>query len=389
MKKEFWDFMSYSEKKWFQLLLITLSALVIIYITLHLVFSNTNKFEYIQLNTDQTQQINRIYFDTDSTSKRDIDNIKKDTPNTTANQTVDTPKFKIASQKKDSCNCEAYSKNHRVIKYLTNEFDGKIDTTQLDSLNSYLRCARPLEAVGFLFKVRFKVHSYFWLSDPSIYFEIIFWTWFGVIASLLFNIGQVSRNSTNNPKDLSTYFDSSEIPSQVAKIAYAPLCTLIIVFGYHLFNDKSLADISSGKGVIVFGFIGGFYSSRLISFLDRLKDLLLPNSGKTDLPVTKQPSLKNVVILITPPQGIETTALSAAKVTLTYELTGEITSAINIDKTQPAYFIADYIKPGIYKINTELDTKSSAGTPVIHKSEQKIEMKTEDLFVSVQLTSIE
>src|SRR5207249_1890086 len=134
----------------------------------------------------------------------------------------------------------------------------------------------------------------------------------------------VGKNSTTDPQNPSSVFDSSEIPSQAARLAYAPCCTLIIVLGYNFFSNQNLPDIGSSKGIIVFAFVGGFYTSRLIALLDRLKDVLFPNSGKSELPANKQGALKNLLISLAldptiPPaiaNDISIADLGAATITL-------------------------------------------------------------------------
>lgn len=405
---KFWDLQGYQEKQWFRIVAIGLISLVSIYILLHLTASG-NKYEFAKLDQNEIQQISKIYF-TDSVNinkaakdkqqvkidsadiKNKTDSVDTTHKNTaTGNPTItDLKKLKPKIKKVDFSRCDSIDKCERVIQYLKSEY--QIDTEQIDSFREYLCCAKPLEATGFLSNLKLRVRSYFWLTGPTSYFEIIFWTLFGVLCNILFSLGIISKKSTNNPNEPATYFDSSEIPSQVAKIFYAPLSTLVIVFGYNYFTGQSLADISSSKGIIVFAYVGGFYSERLIAFLDRLKDVLLPNSGKADVPQTKQAALRNAVIqLIKPtqptgvPDMIPTIDLSTAIVTLTYQQTGETSFAKNIDKSQHSLFIADFIKPGMYKIDVNLNTKDAAGTAFLFIGNLEIEMKTVDLFIRLQL----
>jgi hypothetical protein len=100
-----------------------------------------------------------------------------------------------------------YSKCERVLYYIRNEFNDKVDKTQIDTIQPYLCSAPVLEAISFLSNVRLRVQSYFWLIGPTIYFEIIFWALFGVLGSLLFNLGLVYAARTTvsgNPRLLLT-----------------------------------------------------------------------------------------------------------------------------------------------------------------------------------------
>ena len=405
----FWDLQGYQDRKWFGTVTIGLILLISLYILLHF-FINKNGFEFAKLDEKQIQQINKIYFN-DSVNINKVKPTEKKVTDT--NKTKPTTPIKILttedslrikdslskisvslSKKPDSCNCDTLKKYERALVYLKSEFQ-KIDEDQIKGFKEYLQCANPLEATSFLSNLRLRVVSYFWLKGPSAYFEIIFWTLFGVLCNILFSLGIVTRSRTNNPEDPSTYFDSSEIPSQVAKLFYAPLCTLIIVFGYNYFTSQSLADISSSKGVIVFAFVGGFYSERLIAFLDRLKDVLLPNSGKADVPETKQAALRNAVIQLIKPIPLPTDAidpfatvdLSTAMVVLTYLQTSEKIIVKNIDKSQPSLFIADFIKPGLYKAEVTINTKDAEGKDLVLKGNKDFEMKAVDLFITVQLNT--
>src|SRR5205085_11513118 len=83
-KKSFWNFKKYEEGQWFNSLALLLIFLGILYIILHLTansISSKNGYEYVRLDKDQMQQINRIYFDTiPGTSLRtnaDADSTKK------------------------------------------------------------------------------------------------------------------------------------------------------------------------------------------------------------------------------------------------------------------------------------------------------------------------
>ncbi|MEO7767708.1 MAG: hypothetical protein ABIS01_09790, partial [Ferruginibacter sp.] len=361
LKKSFWNFKAYEESDWFKKLIITLICLGIVYVLLHWLTNSlfpTAGYEYIRLDKDQMQQINKIYFDNDSTSS-----LKKSSVNngdSSGNVVVRSIKYLV----RDSCDCYNCTKDEKVVCYLWNQFNHNLDTSQLHTIRQYLACSSPSEATSFLNGVRFQVKSYFWLAGPVVYWEIIFWSWFGVICSILFNLGVVSKSSTTNPTDRTTYFDSSEIPSQVAKMLYAPVCTLVIVLGYNFFSGQNLVDINSSKGVLVFAFIGGFYSSRLISFLDRLKELFLPVSS-TEGKGIDSPPLRNIVVQL----QLDTTVihlwdslkgdLNSLKITLREEHSTQEAIALPIDTNQWPLFIFDYVKQGTYSIQALWSAKEN------------------------------
>ncbi|MEO8111046.1 MAG: hypothetical protein ABI594_13470 [Ginsengibacter sp.] len=426
IKKTFWDFKAYEESEWFRKLVKGLLLLSVIYILMHFLtdwICPKLGYEYVKLDKAQMQQINTIYLDTTShkkdslEKKTDSEKTESQKTSSTINKTdptsekdtsnsagevnpkkltsdssllINTRSFK-RYQTNDSCNCTECTKEERVTCYLWNEFNHKLDTSQIYSIVQYLSCASTTEATNFLNNTRLKVQSYFWLIGPLVYLEIIFWTWFGVVCSLLFALGVLSKNRTTNPTDPTTYFDSSEIPSQVAKMLYAPVATLIIILGYNFFTDQNIVDISSSKGVLVFAFIGGFYSSRLISLLDKLKEILLPVSSTTGTQADV-PALKNIVVQVQLDKSVENLwdllkiDLPSLKLTLQKESSTQQAIALNIDSNQWPLFIFDYVQPGNYTIEALWSTKQG-DQDINLKAEQKVEMKGTDQSITLKLTA--
>ncbi|MEO6550842.1 MAG: hypothetical protein ABIN94_22760 [Ferruginibacter sp.] len=420
VKKSFWDFKSYEENQWFKKLVQGLLFVAAVYIGLHLLINWLRpdmEYEYIKLDKDQMQQVSMIYLHPSDFRKADSIKSKKDslsdslgaTSPSVGNDSVDSIN-KLKQQRladdsvrakrlfskyqfSDSCDCRECTTEERIMCFLWNEFNHKLDTLQLRSVAQYLSCASTTEATGFLSRTRFKVQSYFWLIGPLVYLEIIFWTWLGVLCSLLFNLGVISRKSTTNPTDPTTYFDSSEIPSQVAKLLYAPVCTLIIILGYNFFTDENIVDISSSKGVLVFAFIGGFYSSRLISFLDRLKELLLPVSGPSGTQADIPP-LRNIVVQVQLEENVKTLwdslkiDLQSLKVTLQKEGSTQQAIALNIDTSQWPLFIFDFVQPGNYIIEAAWSTKINDKAANL-QAKQRLEMKGADQSVVLKLAAVD
>ena len=124
-------------------------------------------------------------------------------------------------------------------------------------------------AVNYIQNARFRVKSYFWLAGPHTYLEIIFWTIFGVLTSILFYVAVAISNGSG--------FKPAETPGHLAKIAYSPFISLIIIFSYnYLSNPDSIVDVEASKGTLIISFLLGFYSSRAMKLLDKLKDIFLP-----------------------------------------------------------------------------------------------------------------
>lgn len=110
-----------------------------------------------------------------------------------------------------------------------------------------------------------KVQSFFWLNDPMVLLEIVFWSLFGLMANLLYSVTSC------------TVFKSKAIPEQIGKLFYTPFLAIIIFLSLNaLLNSGSISLAGIGKSVIVLAFILGFYTRRAIVLLERVKDLILP-----------------------------------------------------------------------------------------------------------------
>lgn len=237
--------------KWLFVLISMLLLLLIPYIIIH---NRSNAgAEYVQLTEKQVQRISAVIL---------LDTTKPGNPNTPV-----LTKEQIAL----------------VVDFLNVELSGDIDKAQLGEIKNYLSKVDKREATAFLTDTRFKVRSYFFLTGSATYIEVIFWAMFGVIGSLLFYVADAYRKKQTDPND---GFDPTEIPYQIAKLFYAPLTVLVLVLGYGLISGQELIDIDAGKGMIIFAFVGGFYSGRLMNFLDRLKDVLLPGNDSAQKPGT-------------------------------------------------------------------------------------------------------
>ncbi|MGV3641310.1 MAG: hypothetical protein ACO1NZ_12365 [Adhaeribacter sp.] len=394
-KHGFWEFKRYHEYEWFRFLVYLMTAIGLAYIVSHLLMARFHEkagYEYEKLDARQLQHLNTIYFDS---LQADLDaltpgldrlRLMPDSLRTRENKRL------LAQQKaiSDSIKCA------RVLMYLQHEFNGKVDQDQLNDMRAYLCTARPLEAISFLSLVRLQVRSYFWLTGPEVYFEVIFWSWFGVICSILYNLGVVAKSITTVPNNPHTVFDSTEIPNQVAKMIYAPLCTMSIVLGYNYFSDRNIVDISSSKGLIVFAFIGGFYSSRLIAFLDRLKEVILPSHNTPELPAQRtsgQILLHDILVELTLQEGVLSAELTTeiaeigfndASVELENEETGDLVSAVPAGEDQTALFKVPSLRPGKYLIRASW-SKEINGEPVNLEARQIEQVLSSEITIVVNL----
>jgi hypothetical protein len=394
-KRSFWEFKKYQEHEWFRFLVQILMVISVFYMVLHPVINFYDPdagYEYSKLDKEQLQHINRIYFDQANTTQNPQ-------VTTVANQQVDTTRVKsdsgVLSKAKTPTSITIDTlKNAKVIRFISGQFNDKVNKTDLNNAHDYINLSLPLESLNYLSTTRFRVQSYFWLVGPEVYFEIIFWSWFGVIASILFSLAVVIRNRTTDIDNEQTVFDSSEIPHQFAKLFYAPLCTLAIILGYNYFADQNITDISSSKGVIAFAFLGGFYSSRMISFLDRLKEVILPNSSTAEMPV-QPPSrgvpLSNVTIELKPDADTLTAELISelsevgmgeAEVMVVNDENGESVKAERAAADQTMQFVVASLKPGNYTINASW-SREIAGEPVNLKGSEKVAIKNTDSAIGV------
>lgn len=428
-KHGFWEFKKYKEHEWFRFLVWLISVLMICYLILHQLSRDEARYEYERLDKEQLQQINRIYFDsinkrengaavrttaTNKTTARDTttnsdSTVKLDTASKPALKKETDLQVKSPKRAADSnenviaqnlCDTNSCFRSERVIWYIQSQFNGKVDSNQINKyIRPYLCSALPLDAMGYLGTQRFRVESYFWLVGPEVYFEIIFWSLFGVIANLLFSLGVVARNRTTNSENPQSEFDASELPYQFAKFWYAPLSTLAIVLGYNYFNDQNIVDIGSSKGVIVFAFIGGFYSARLIAFMDRLKEVLLPSANTAELQTqtnTGEAIVRNLTINLELSDAslpaelkneIAEIGLGDATVTLQSQA-GETIKAMRASEDQAASFKVSNLRPGQYTIKAAW-SKEIGGQPVNLQGEQQQTISRSDTTISMTLQKSE
>ena len=117
-------------------------------------------------------------------------------------------------------------------------------------------------------KYGFKIKGFFWLSGSWLYIEILFWTIFGIFASMFFVSSESIVKGT---------FDDLEGESFLARLIYGPMTAIIIILGYNaLFSDNGIFLTSSSKVIIIVSFILGFFSARMMELLRRLRDIFLP-----------------------------------------------------------------------------------------------------------------
>lgn len=265
----FWQ----EQNHWLALLIVILVATVGVYLAIHSLdqyettdnkkyFDDPHEAEYKTLDAADISYITSLINDGSANMLTTIERAEQEVEegdSTPENATT----IKVTQQQfKNNPNNRAV-KNF-ILAQLPNIFPE--DTTKIFAL---LDLQPNNLVVTFIQNARFKVKSYFWLAGPHTYVEVIFWTIFGVITSILFYIAMAISKGTG--------FKPSETPGHLAKIAYSPFISLIIIFSYnYLSNPDSFFDVSASKGTLIISFLLGFYSSRAMKLLDKLKDIVLP-----------------------------------------------------------------------------------------------------------------
>jgi hypothetical protein len=258
----------WTAKKWFTLLVIILVLWTGIYIVAHS-SSGIRGYEYTRFTTAEIKQVNRILNpELNAARPKKVNSLP---PATDSNGIIISEQ--APAENDIAATCDLPCRIDKAEFFISGEFDNKIMPGQLGEIRNYINTFGPQEAGIYLVDYKLKVQSYFWLTGRMLYLEIISWTIIGVLCSLLFAIGSIVRKKSDEQD-----FNPNEIIYQVAKIFYAPFIAVIIILAYTYFTNGLTLNISAGEGVIVFSFIAGFYSGRVMNFLDRLKQLLIPGS---------------------------------------------------------------------------------------------------------------
>lgn len=252
-------------------------------------------------------------------------------------------------------------------------------------------------AVSFIQNTRFRVKSYFWLAGPHTYLEVIFWTIFGVIASILFYISSAIANGIG--------FRSEESPGHLAKIVYAPFISLIIIFSYNVIsNPDSFIDVNASKGTLIISFLLGFYSSRAMKLLDKIKDVVLPYGDKTTADEDREKkdtetlainaaTTKNVNVDLTindpahNDQEVLQGHIAQAQVTLspTGGTGDSITLEQNSEDELSSTFIAPIVPLGEYTLTANLTTADGEN----YEATEPVTVNEEDSTFNLTLTKTE
>jgi hypothetical protein len=272
--------------RWFVLLILLLLISIGAYLYTH---NNFGKgYQLAQFSSAHIDQLNRILYNASLTAAPAP---QRDTARVADTSLPDSLRRVVQSAEPQPVTmqiCDDTCKINKALLYVRTEFDNRLQQDQEDVIKAYISTFSAQEVGSYLAQLKLKVRSYFWLSGPFMYLEMIFWVIFGVICSNLFALGNLGRTRGF------TAFDSREVPYQAAQFFYGPFCTIMLILAYNYIRHKDVIEVHATEGMIVFSFIAGLFSGRMMSFLERFKDALLPEN-------IKEPAVAPQVIYQQPP----------------------------------------------------------------------------------------
>ncbi len=227
------------------------------------------------------------------------------------------------------------AKVDKAVNYMAQNLSPSGERAKTDFKNQYGKF-KVSELIAALPSISMESRSYFWLNTDMKYIEVIFWSIFGVLASLLYFSSESMRLGT---------FKKEELPVYWAKIFYAPLIALIIIFSFKLITSSGSAvfDYTSIE-IIVFSFILGFFSGRAIELLNKIKDVILPG-GKTE----EVPAGKGILAgRISVPKNVSGLTAEKIKVTLTSAVNGGTPD--EVETNNDGVYLFKNIKDGVYEL---------------------------------------
>ncbi|SEI40382.1 hypothetical protein SAMN05216327_101277 [Dyadobacter sp. SG02] len=293
-------FPSITPYRWFCYIIGTLCSLLLIYLLLHCWLPEG--LSKATLSQDDLSVIRTLLYQKDSLISEKTNQNPEKKPNPANKDTAATPAASAAvpagsttapagstatpTESTSAKSTQALPDGQRpvtqrqrdqVLIYMTSSYP--IDTIERNAIEEWIQMFdSPADLLAALKDYVFPVRSYFWLYDGGLYAEVIFWTWFGLIASLLYSVSESLRKGLEA-------FDKNELWVHIAKFFYAPLCSLVIFVGISLaISDKPVIDqIDYSPNQILVAFMMGFFSGRLVQFLQGIKNLIFP-SDTTEKP---------------------------------------------------------------------------------------------------------
>lgn len=359
---------TWSGRSWLLMLCFLLSVVIIGYVVSHNIWKGK---QYVQLDKQQILLLNK-YLNNDQNKSSNSDSIS------------------FYRQQRDTY----------LIAYLKSEMHQQLDQEEFTRTMDLISEMNHESVIDFLAEKKFLVHSVFWLTGNKAYVEALLWSLMGVLVSLIYYVSIANTKSLHTAgTDDSGSFDPAEISGQVAKMFYAPTCTIVLILGYQYLIDtnNSMIDISVNNGLIVFSFISGFFSGRVMRFLDRLKELVLP-FGTSSQPTTTQ-SVQSGDIEVTLDlsdsvskseygPSLAEAGFNASIVSLVPQKGGDVISLINPAEDQADTFFGKNIPYGTYQLQAILSHKLDDDTIINLQAQKEIEIKSVQEKISVTLEKV-
>jgi len=274
--------------RWFRNVISLLVVLIALYLILHQIHQGK---EYYKLTANEISDINLILNSEAAESSRDTfsdkkpgqaDSVEPREKAVTKAKAKETPVVTPAKVEKVSAGPNrADTLKNLVFGYIYSRYNPASREDSISTVKYFARFSTKTFG-SIISQYPFKFKSYFWLTDWWAYLEVLFWSLFGLICSLLFNVSEaVSRKQ----------FDQDQEPVHLAKLFYTPFIALIIYLGIDLLTlNKDISISMYGNGLIVFSFILGFFTRRAIDLLDRLKEIIIPGKERETDKTIDQPA---------------------------------------------------------------------------------------------------
>ena len=332
-------------------------------------------YELKKLSTDVLKQINSIVENNPQSNSNDSSQ--------TANTSQDSSLAEVAKGDAKNANQVSDAVVNRIVDYISFNFPDW-DSVNREALRRGITGLSKNSTITQLSSVKISIKSYFWLNGPITLLEIFFWSIFGVLTSLLYFITEDIRN-----KDPKIHFEPDQIPSHVAKLFYAPVVTMVIIFCYDYATGDSGTDLSVSKAILVVSFLLGFYSGRAMELLNRVKEVLLPyasEKGTKPADVNRdEPAGKKITINLElansemPPDTDYETVLNQLGTAVVKLIDKSNASEILLTKTgedQEGLFVAENVVGNNYKLQASFVTTDNLSFVY----EADIDLSTEDTF---------
>lgn len=372
MKNEYMQFLqakTWSGRGWLLMLCLLLSIVIIGYVVSHNIWKGK---QYVQLEKQQILVLNK-YLNNDPSNSATIDSIT------------------FFRQQRD-----AY-----LIAFLKSEMHQQLDQKEFTQTMDLVAKMNNESVIEFFAEKKFLVHSVFWLTGNKTYIEALLWSLMGVLVSLIYYVSIANTKSLHTAgNDDSGSFDPAEISGQVAKMFYAPTCTIVLILGYQYLIDSnnSMIDISVNNGLIVFAFISGFFSGRVMRFLDRLKELVLPFGTSSQSTTTHSNHVGEVEVMLDLSESVSKSeygasiaeaGFNAAGVALIPKNGGDAISLINPVDDQADTFLGKDIPYGIYTLQAQLSYQSEDDAIINLSASKEIEIKNAQEKIRLSLEKFE